>query len=91
MKSTIVIILSLGVALSSQLVLQDPKCPDLDWLNENSTNEEIVINHLKKNGPADGVCESTKDKWIYNGEQFGLPSKCVCINIPTKPGEADLH
>lgn len=86
MKPTIFIILSLGVALSSQFVLQNQICPEFDWMEQSTTIEDLIRNHLKKNGPADGVCE-TMDKWIFHGEAFGLQSGCACLNIPTKPGK----
>ncbi|CRK87080.1 CLUMA_CG000863, isoform A [Clunio marinus] len=56
-------------------------CPFNDSFDLDTPIEEIIMKVLTRDGPSDGVC-LTGDKWIMNGTQFGLPSKCICYNIP---------
>lgn len=57
-------------------------CNDWDWGNGNETIDELILFNLNKEGHSDGICV-TKDKWILNGEDFGLPTQCFCVEIPT--------
>lgn len=61
-------------------------CTEWDWGFGNETINELVIAALKKEGPPDGICLK-KDKWILYGTDFGLPTKCVCVDIPTDTSE----
>ncbi|CRK87078.1 CLUMA_CG000876, isoform A [Clunio marinus] len=56
-------------------------CPDIIPYDIVSPIREIALENLIRSGPSDGVC-LTRDKFIFNGTQFGLPPKCVCLNIP---------
>ncbi|CRK87081.1 CLUMA_CG000931, isoform A [Clunio marinus] len=56
-------------------------CPDIISFDPITPIQQIAIDNLRRNGPSDGVCISG-DKWIIDGTQFDLPSKCVCLDIP---------
>ncbi|CRL04549.1 CLUMA_CG017621, isoform A [Clunio marinus] len=56
-------------------------CPDAINYDFFIPLREFIMSNLIEDGPADGIC-LTKDKWIFNGTQFGLPPKCRCMEFP---------
>lgn len=65
-------------------------CNDWDFGFGNETIEELLTTALKKEGPADGIC-LTKDKLILNGTEFGLPTQCICADVPTDTCKTSNH